>query len=170
MKQRSWLLKSMSVIVGLVFAVKLFILQVWDNTYRLAAENNVASQVIAYPYRGLIYDRHDNLLVHNAPIYDVMVIPREVNNLNLDVFKGLLDCSTQTLVRRLEEARAYSTLKPSLFIEGLYEKEMAQISGQLIDMPGFYIQARGVRGYGTPYLAGVLGSMATTLPRRPSIK
>ena len=41
-------------------------------------EDNAIRKVYDYPKRGFVYDRNGKLLVANQPSYDVMVIPREV--------------------------------------------------------------------------------------------
>ena len=75
---RRYIVQGFIFIVAMIFLVKLFFIQVLDSSYRLAAENNIVQKIIEYPYRGLIYDRDGELLVYNKPIYDLMVVPKEV--------------------------------------------------------------------------------------------
>ncbi|MEJ7661820.1 MAG: hypothetical protein WKG07_20690 [Hymenobacter sp.] len=53
-------------------------MQVLDGTYKLAADRNTLQRLVQVPYRGLIYDRKNQLLVQNTPVYDLLVVPREV--------------------------------------------------------------------------------------------
>jgi len=66
------------ILTGLIFIIKLFILQIPDNAYKFSAENNVLRYITQYPSRGLIYDRNGTLLVYNEAAYDLLVIPRQV--------------------------------------------------------------------------------------------
>ena len=45
------------ILIGLVYVIRLFILQVVDSTYKLTASNNVLRYVTQFPARGLVYDR-----------------------------------------------------------------------------------------------------------------
>ena len=47
---------------------------------QFAAEKNVILKVTQYPTRGQIYDRNGKLIVINAPVYDIMMIPKESKN------------------------------------------------------------------------------------------
>jgi len=65
-----------------IFLLRLFYIQVIDDSYKLSANNNVLRQITEYPARGLVYDRNGKLLVYNEAVYDLMIIPRQVNFLD----------------------------------------------------------------------------------------
>ena len=46
-------------LVGIVFLVKLFFVQVLDNKYAELADGNAILREVEYPFRGLIYDRNN---------------------------------------------------------------------------------------------------------------
>ena len=62
----------------LFIIIKLFSIQIVNETYKLSAENNVVRKIIKYPERGWVYDRNNILLVSNQRAYDIMVIPHEM--------------------------------------------------------------------------------------------
>ncbi|HAX95982.1 MAG TPA: hypothetical protein DCY35_05600, partial [Prolixibacteraceae bacterium] len=74
---RKYLIISIFVAVSIVLLIRLFYLQVIDNTYKEFATSNVLRKVVQYPARGLIYDRNGELLVYNKAAYDLLVTPRE---------------------------------------------------------------------------------------------
>ena len=78
MIKRSLIIRSIIVLTALVFAVRLFSIQIIDEDYKIAAENNVVQKIIQYPYRGLVYDSNDSLVIYNSPVYDLMIVPKEV--------------------------------------------------------------------------------------------
>ena len=154
---RKYILQIVFVLVGLIYAIKLFQIQILDSTYKLAADNNVIRRVTRYPYRGLIYDRHNRLLVHNEPAFDLMVIPREVKVIDTVRFCNLLGITHESFIARLRDARSFDTHQPSVFMKMIAPADFARFSDHLVDYPGFYIQARSLRGYDHPIFANGLG-------------
>ena len=77
--KRTGLLYFLIIFIGIVYIIRLFYLQVFDNTYDIPTLNNSAVKVTYdYPERGYVYDRNNVLLVANQLSYDIMVIPQEV--------------------------------------------------------------------------------------------
>ncbi len=156
-ENRKYIVQGIIVITALIFLIKLFFIQVLDPNYQLAAENNIVQKIVQYPYRGLIYDRNGELLVYNTPIYDLMVVPAEVDLLDTASFCNFLGISKEDFNTKMKAARRYSYIKPSKFIEKLPNQEFAQIQDKLIDYPGFYVRARTTRSYKDSILANALG-------------
>ncbi len=145
------------VIVGIIFLIKLLSIQVLSDNYRLAAENNIIQRIIEYPFRGLIYDRNGELLVINNPMYDLMVVPMEVEVKDTAEFCSMFGIDKETFVEKYNAARKYSVIKPSIFIKQISNEEFARIQDKLINFKGFYISARSVREYPHPVLSNALG-------------
>ena len=70
----------------LCLLIRLFIIQVVKDSYRLSADNNVLRYVTQYPARGLIYDRNGELIVFNQAAYDLMVIPAQTSKIDTSGF------------------------------------------------------------------------------------
>ena len=73
-----------SVIV--IFLIRLFIIQVVEDTYTISANNNVLRYIVDYPARGMVYDRKGKTLAYNQTVYDLMVIPRQVKEMDTAQF------------------------------------------------------------------------------------
>ena len=162
---RRHVVQGMFLLVGLVFATRLFFMQVLDGTYKLAADRNTLQRLVQVPYRGLIYDRKNQLLVTNTPVYDLLVVPREVKGLDSARFCQLLQIPLESLREGLKAARKYSRTKPSPLVQNLSLAERAAIEDNLIDFPGFRTQARMARSYRTPNLAHALGYVGPITPK-----
>jgi len=80
--------------VAFLFVIKLYYLQIVDNKYSLTAKNLVVRTITEYPMRGRIYDRNGKLIVYNDAVYDLMVVPRQVKNLDTIEFCSLLNIDT----------------------------------------------------------------------------
>lgn len=145
------------VLVGVVLLVRLFAIQVLDTSYKSAADSNIIQKVVEYPYRGEIYDRNGKLLVYNSPVYDILAVPKEVENLDTAKFCRLFNLEKTVLEERLRAAKKYSPIKASKIVHLLSPEEFARTQDYLIDFPGFYVAARTVRGYTTKSAANALG-------------
>ncbi|MFT5103255.1 MAG: penicillin-binding protein 2 [Candidatus Latescibacterota bacterium] len=151
------LLLVIVVITGVVFAGRLFYLQVYDTSFQQLSENNAVKVTYDYPQRGYIFDRNQNLLVSNQPSYDVMVTPRNVKDLDTLELSELLKIPREELVRILKKARVYSPRLPSPVIPQLTKEEYAYLSEKMYKYKGFYIQKRSLRDYQVRHSANVLG-------------
>src|SRR6185436_15829113 len=98
-----------SVIVA--YLIRLFYLQVIDDSYKLSANNNVIRPITDYPARGLIYDRNGKLLVYNEPVYDLMIVPRQVKNIDTLEFCKLIEISVEEFLEKFKKAKAFSPIK-----------------------------------------------------------
>lgn len=154
---RKYIIRVLIVIIAIVFSTKLFFIQVLDESYQLAAENNIVQEIVEYPYRGLIFDRNKNLLVYNEPSYDLMVVPKEVNNLDTAMFCQTFDLDKTEFEEMMLKARRYSPIKPSQFLKQITNENFAKVQDRLVDFQGFYPKARTVRKYPYDGLANVFG-------------
>ena len=164
LESRKYVVQGIFLLVVLVFAVRLFFMQVLDGTYKLAADRNTLQRLVQIPYRGLIYDRKNQLLVQNTPVYDLMVVPREVKQLDSARFCALLQIPIESLRASLVAAKKYSRSKPSPIVQNLTTPELAAIQDNLGDFAGFRVQARMARAYRTPNLAHALGYVGAITP------
>ena len=89
-------------VVVLGYILRLAFLQLIPNDYEEIAWNNALYRKVIYPMRGVIYDRNGRLLVFNQPAYDVMVIMREVSNLDTLDLCNTLHISRQTFEERIK--------------------------------------------------------------------
>ena len=157
---RREILQIMFVLVGIVFLVKLFFIQVLDTRYAELADSNAILREVEYPFRGLIYDRKGNLIVYNTPEFDLHVIIKEVKKFDSAKFCSVFEFSQKELRLKFKEMKAkkeYSPFKPTIFIDKLSNYDFAKIQDNLDEFPGFYIQARTTRAYTTSALANGLG-------------
>jgi penicillin-binding protein 2 len=157
---RKEIIQIIIVVIGLIFLIKLFSIQVLSNKYADLANSNAVLPQVEYPFRGLIKDRNGKLIVYNTPEYDIEVILNDVKNFDSLKFCKVFEMSKEELRRKFKEMKArkeYSRFKPTLFIDQLSNTEFARVQDHLDEFPGFYIQARTTRSYTTPALANALG-------------
>ncbi len=151
---RQILMYGLFVSVGLIFLVRLFYVQVLDDSYRVAADDNALRRVVLHPHRGLIYDRKGELIVYNEPIYDLMAVPREIKIRDTVKFCSLLNITKEDFEKRIQKAR-YRPAEP--FKAQMSKNEYAKLQNYLSDFQGFYVTQRTVRTYPHLSMANALG-------------
>ena len=156
---RQYVIIGIFALVGVVYLIKLFSLQVLDKEWIDSADNNVLRYVTQYPARGKVFDRNGKLLVYNEAVYDLMVIPGEVKNIDTMEFCRLLNVSRETFEERFTKAKQYSRIKASVFLAQISKEDYAHIAEILYRFPGFYFQMRTLRHYPNAIAAHTLGDI-----------
>ena len=88
-----------------LFIFQLMSLQLFNSDYTELSENNAVEKRPVYPKRGLIYDRNGVLMVANQPVYDLMVVPENVEPFDtLELISGLT-ISKDELLLQLKKAK-----------------------------------------------------------------
>ena len=137
--------------------LRLFYLQIVDDSFKLKSDNNAIKIQYDYPERGYIYDRNGKLLVANQPSYDIMVIPKDIKNLDTLEFCKLLSISKADFIKIVNKAKVYSPRLPSVFLPQLNKLEFAAFQEKIRKFEGFYIQKRSLRDYQVKFGANVFG-------------
>lgn len=150
--------KIISLFVVASFAIlilRLFQIQVLDDSYKRAAQNNVLRKEVQHPPRGEVYDRNGELLVRSIPSYDLMAIPRDVKEFDTVSLARIAGVTPQKLSAELSKAARYSRRRPSVII-----KQMSLESKLLFDegdFSGFYTVYRTMRSYPRKIAGNLLG-------------
>lgn len=159
---RKFVVIGIVVFIILAFIARLFTLQISDDYWSRKAANLTERSTKIYPPRGLIYDRKGELLVANQAIYDLMMLPREVKDLDTLRFCALLKISQDEFDERLakmRKSRGWASNKEQVFIKQIRPEDFAPIAEQLYKYPGFYGQPRTVRNYKRGIGALLLGDI-----------
>lgn len=154
---RSHVVKLIFIVVGVLFVGRLAMLQLFNPKYRELAASQSLREVTQYPARGFIYDRHGELLVHNEAVYDLMVIPNMVKNLDTAYFCQCLNITLDDFKERMQKAWKYSPFASSIFMKQVSKEEYARFENKMFRFKGFYISQRTLRIYDRPIAAQVLG-------------
>jgi penicillin-binding protein 2 len=157
---RKLVLPSIVIVSAIIILIKLFYLQIIDDELKIKADNNAIKIEYDFPERGYIYDRNGKLLVANQPSYDIMVIPREIKNLDTLEFCNLLKIDKSYFDKKVAKAIVYSPRLPSVFLAQLTKSEFAAFQEKIRKFKGFFIQKRYLRDYQTKNAANVFGYIA----------
>ncbi|MDR1631759.1 MAG: penicillin-binding protein 2 [Dysgonamonadaceae bacterium] len=153
-------------ILVLVYIIRLFSLQVLDNSYKEWADSNAFLNKKQDPPRGVMYDRNGKLLVYNQPSYDVMVIMRETKAFDTSAFCRAVNIDKEYFRKKWADMKnrksnpGYSSYTPQSFLTQLGNKECGILQESIYKFPGFYLQNKTIRKYNYPNAAHVLGYIA----------
>ncbi len=154
---RKIFLPSLIIVSAILIVARLFYLQIIDDSFIKKSDNNAIKIKYDYPERGYMFDRNGVLLVANQPSYDVMVIPKDVKDIDTLGFCKLLKITKEEFIKKIEKAKVYSPRLPSVFLPQLNKKEYAGFQEKIRKFQGFYIQKRSLRDYQVNAAANVFG-------------
>ena len=165
LEKRKYVIIGFIVLIVGLYIYRLFGLQLGDNEYKINAESNAFLRRTLYPARGVIYDRNGELVVFNQPAYDLMLIPKDVQE-----FDTLTMCETLGITpQQFEEKWAdmkdphknpgYSAYTAQKLLSHLSQEDYGRLQEKLYLFPGFYIQKRTIRQYKHNAAANVLGNI-----------
>ena len=140
---RKYLIGGVILLVGIIYVIRLFFIQVVESSYKSTAESNARREEIQYPARGLIYDRNREILVYNEAAYDLMINPSLLQEFDTLDFCRILEINRSDVIERIQEARDYSYYKSSIFLRQISSVTYAVMQEKLYKFPGFlYSHAR----------------------------
>ncbi len=154
---RKLLLPSLIIVAASLLVIRIFYLQVINDTFKLKSENNAIKIKYDYPERGYVFDRNGKLLVANQASYDIMVIPRELKNIDTLEFCQLLNITKEDYIKKIAKAKVYSPRLPSVFLPQLNKREFAAFQEKIRKFEGFYFQKRSLRDYEVDFGANIFG-------------
>ena len=121
--RRRYVISGIAIVIVLVYIIRLFYLQVIDQSTKDQADNNALVKQTIYPSRGLMYDRNGKLLVFNQPIYEVtMTMLNMGKDWDTTSFCQCLQISREEFNERIAEIkdrrknRGYSRYTPQVLM------------------------------------------------------
>ena len=152
---KKYLLIWLTIIVSLIFIIRLASLQLSSDSY---FNSDFAIQELSvYPERGLIFDRNGNLLVANQPSYELIIIPENTSEFDTISFANLIDMNQDELKKEINSSIEYSTKLPSVIKSQISKEKNAFLQEKIWLFEGFYLRKNSVRDYIKPFASNVIG-------------
>jgi len=169
--------QSRSNIIRLIFAgmflviiAQLFHLQIFSSKYQKLAQENALFRKSIYPTRGIIYDRKGRAILNNTILYDLMITPAQVKNIDTAYFCQLLEIDTAEFRSRVLDARYKNgPVRPTIFEDLLPPDMYAKLEENIWKFPGFTLQERPVRVYpfnAAAHIMGYVGEVDSAILKR----
>jgi len=154
---KKFVLLSFTLLSSLMFLVQLLSLQIFNENYNELSLNNAVEKRPVYPPRGLIYDRNGILLVANQPVYDLMVIPEDIEVFDSLELISFLEITKEELIKRLRNVKQFSSKRPSAISRQISKEKRALFQEKMWKYTGFYFQKKTIRDYSLPIASNILG-------------
>ncbi len=138
-----------------ILIAKLFSIQILEDKYTMAAENNSMVYSTIYPTRGIIHDRNGQILVGNKVAYDLLVTPRETEAFDTLALCEVLDIEAEFVREKMQEYkrnRRRIGWQSVVMIKQIPPETYMKFAEVAYKFPGFRGQARSIREY--PFNAG----------------
>ncbi|MDR3236015.1 MAG: penicillin-binding protein 2 [Prevotellaceae bacterium] len=153
------------VIISLILIIRLFYIQVIDDSYKNTANNNVLRYEVQFPARGLIFDRNGKLIVGNRTVYDLLVVPLELKAFDTLEFCAIFNISPaycKTLLDDVHRRRKRIGYQAAVFMKQVPAETYGVFQEKAYKYPGFYVQARTLRNYPRNIAGNLLGYVTET--------
>jgi penicillin-binding protein 2 len=155
--------------IAAIVARLVYVQLIDGKVYAAAARANQVRLIPVAAPRGLILDRHGNIMVRSRPSFTVALIPSEVRDINATIatLATTLEVKPEVLWQRLyhhhnvnyenfTQVQTYEPYGPVILASDLKTWQMARLAEAQPDLPGVDLEEQPVRNY--PY-----GTMAANL-------
>ncbi len=164
-------------LVGSIYTIRLFYMQVIDDSWTLRAQEIAEKRQQITPPRGVFFDRRGKKIVANKTYFNLMM--RESNmseKFDTNAFAKLIGWSPMKVKSRFWEIKLgegryknphtlkttsnYQKIRSYPFVKEMSMEEMANIAPYLHNFPGFYEEITSMRSYPYANAANILGYLS----------
>jgi len=146
--ERGKITRYLVIAICLIFILRLGYLQLIEgNRYKLSSEAQAIKRVRVEPFRGNIYDRNGNLLVHNTPSFSVTLTPYLFKVEGMPLLESILGMDSSEIMKIVNRYRVYSEFNPIKIYRDADFDIIAQIEEYSEYLPGVDIDVENKRLY-----------------------
>lgn len=151
-KDRGDILFTIIAICFGVIIIRLWYLQIYqgDMLYQYSIKNRLRKENVSAP-RGMIFSRNNQLLVHNIPRFDAVIIPqyftRKTRKATIKKLGKILSMSEKDIEQILKKYRGQARYRPVRIKKNISKQEVAVIETENEKMPGVKVETFISREY-----------------------
>jgi penicillin-binding protein 2 len=157
------------IILGMVLLIvtRLFFLQVVEKKYSKLADANAVLRKVVYPSRGMIYDRKGRSVLRNDVMYDLVVTPASVKNIDTSYLCEILQIDAVEFRKRIVTAIIKNgRVRQSVFAPLLPPETFGKLQESMyLFQPGFELAQRQIRSYPYSAASNILGYIGEVSPQ-----
>jgi penicillin-binding protein 2 len=158
LNSRTWFIRLLFIAMGLILIIRLLMLQVFDDKYKILANDQAIVRKVVYPARGIIIDRNEKNLVINNVAYDLGVTPNKIKNLDTALFCQVMNITKEQFERSMVRlTKRHGFHRQNILISSLSVEQNARLQENLYMFEGFELVERSERTYPQPIGAHIFG-------------
>ncbi len=170
---RKYIIVLFMLVIGVLYSLRLFYMQVIDDTWVLRAQEIAEKRKEVLPPRAVIFDRNGLKIVSNKTYYNLMFIENNIPKLDTVAFAKLINWTPIQVRERFAEIKEgegvyrnkssgkktpnYQKKRAYPFLKELSLEEITNIALHLDNFPGFYEEVTSMRSYPFSNGANILG-------------
>jgi penicillin-binding protein 2 len=158
-KGRSDTIGNIIVICFVLIISRLWYLQVYKGKqfYQYSLENRLRKEVVKAP-RGMVFSRNNQMLIHNIPRFDAVIIPQYLENKEESIkrISKILNISVKSIKKTLKKNRGQAKYRSIIIKKNISRTEVAIIETESIKLPGVRVQTFISREYTDKEIGGHL--------------
>lgn len=165
---RQRVIQASFIAAAIILVLKVAQLQILDQSLKERADNVTLRKKTIYPFRGMIFDRNENLLVVNKPSYELDVTYNEIDpTMDTVKFCRLLDIDVDIFKSNLDKnwrSPRFNKAVPFKFLKQISPETFGRFQEHLHQFPGFEPVFRSIRSYphnNAAHVLGYLGEVTT---------
>lgn len=173
---RKYVIITFFILIGIIYIFKLFYMQVVDDSWKLRAQQIAEKRREIAPPRAVVFDRNGKKIISNRTYYNLMMVEKNIVDLDTASFAKLIGWSVQEVRDRFKEivegegtytnphtgktTSNYQKIRAYPFMKELTADEMARIAPHLASFTGFYEEVASMRNYPYSNAANILGYLS----------
>lgn len=157
---------------ALVILLRLLFLQLFEDKYKVMANDIAIYKKIVYPPRGAILDRNGKAMCTNEVVYDLMVSPLKVP-VNIDTVRlcEVLGMEVADFGKLIFKSKMKNgPMRQGIFIEQLSKEQTARFKENQFLFEGFELRERSNRSYpnaSAGIILGYIGEVSPVMLKKP---
>lgn len=139
---RSLFLGAVQLFLLFLLVFRLYYLQVYQaDKYKTLADENRISTRLLVPPRGIIYDRHENMLAENKQNFQVLIVAEQTPDVDntLEAFKKIMPLSEDEEKKIRKDLKRNRSFVPIKIKDNLDWEQLTKIMLNMPDLPGIII-------------------------------
>lgn len=163
---RQFIIRIIFIGVAVIMALRLLSLQLFEDKYKVMANDIAIYRKVVYPPRGIIYDRKGRVMCYNDVVYDLMVTPNEVpRDLDTAQLCSILGIDIPTYEKLFQKTKFMNgPMRQGVFLAQMAQAPTARFRENMYAFPGFQLLERSIRSYPKPSAGVVLGYIGEVSP------
>ena len=170
-KSRADVITNIILVSFAIILARLWYLQIYmgEAYRRYSLENSLRKETVMAP-RGMIFSRNNELMVHNVPRFDVIIVPQYLKTPKetVEMLAQRIDVPAAEIFQKLQRAkREQASYIPVVIKKNLSRKEVALIETENSYMPGVSVSTFITREYSDEFILEIIVGEEHQVFKRP---